>query len=330
LNVQLAHAIVASFALDVPAGDLVGRWPMNEGSGSVVADVSTNGLNGTAVGSPAWVAGIYGPYALSFINGTSQYVTVSNAAPLNITSAITLAAWIRPTKVATASILNKATFNTSPSVFGYELNLGSGGIPFVRLFNDTQADGGGRLNATVPYPTDGVTWMHVAATYDGATIKMYVNGVLNVTRASTGPLTTNSLPFVIGATSDGNTARVFPGAIDDARIYNRALSASEVAALAGAPPTTHTLTASAGAGGGISPSGAVSVADGASQAFAITPAACYAIADVLVDGGSVGAVAGYTFTNVTVDHTIAASFTLKTFAITASAGANGSISPRGR
>jgi len=328
-NVQAAHAIVASFALDVPAGDLVGRWPMDEGSGTVVADVSTNGLNGTAMGSPAWVPGIDGPYALSFVNGTSQYVTVANAAPLNITSAITLSAWIRPTKVATASILNKATFNTSPKVFGYELDLSSLGVPFFRLFDDNLAAGGGRLNAIATYPTDGTTWMHVAGTYDGVTMKIYVNGVLNASKASTAPLTTNSLPFVIGATSDGLAARVFPGAIDDARIYNRALSASEVAALANAAATTHTLTASAGAGGGISPSGAVSVADGASQAFAITPAACYDIADVLVDGGSVGAVAGYTFTNVTADHTIAASFALRSYTIAASAGSNGSINPSG-
>jgi uncharacterized repeat protein (TIGR02543 family) len=92
---------------------------------------------------------------------------------------------------------------------------------------------------------------------------------------------------------------------------------------------TYTITASAGTGGSISPSGAVGVNDGASQAFTITAGACYAIADVLVDGVSAGAIASYTFNNVTADHTIAASFTIKTFTITASAGAGGSISPNG-
>ena len=53
------------------------------------------------------------------------------------------------------------------------------------------------------------------------------------------------------------------------------------------------------------------------------------MADVLVDGVSVGAVTSYTFTNVTANHTIAASFAIDTYTITASAGANGTISPSG-
>src|SRR5258706_6734 len=92
---------------------------------------------------------------------------------------------------------------------------------------------------------------------------------------------------------------------------------------------TYTITATAGADGAISPSGAVSVNSGASQAFTITPDAAHHVADVLVDGSSVGAVTSYTFTNVTATHTIAASFAIDTYTITASAGANGAISPSG-
>ena len=92
---------------------------------------------------------------------------------------------------------------------------------------------------------------------------------------------------------------------------------------------THTITASAGANGGISPSGAVIVNHGANQSFTITPNANYHVADVLVDGSSVGAVTSYPFTNVTANHTISASFAINTHTITASAGANGGISPSG-
>src|SRR5207249_3932526 len=92
---------------------------------------------------------------------------------------------------------------------------------------------------------------------------------------------------------------------------------------------TETITASAAPGGSISPAGAVTVNCGSDQAFTITPDACHTIADVLVDGVSVGAVSTYTFTNVTANHTIAASFAIETFAIAASAGAGGSISPSG-
>ncbi|MGB6873255.1 MAG: carboxypeptidase regulatory-like domain-containing protein [Dehalococcoidia bacterium] len=91
----------------------------------------------------------------------------------------------------------------------------------------------------------------------------------------------------------------------------------------------HTITASAGVGGNISPVGAVVVSHGQSQPFNITPNAGYAISDVLVNGISVGAVSSYTFTNVTEDHTIHADFSLNQYTITASAGGGGSISPVG-
>ena len=68
---------------------------------------------------------------------------------------------------------------------------------------------------------------------------------------------------------------------------------------------------------------------GASQAFTITASTGYQVKDVLVDGVSVGAVTSYTFSNVTAAHSIAASFVAKTYAITASAGKNGAISPTG-
>jgi uncharacterized repeat protein (TIGR02543 family) len=96
-------------------------------------------------------------------------------------------------------------------------------------------------------------------------------------------------------------------------------------------PDTFTITASAGANGSITPSGAVTVNYGASQTFAIAADVIghHHIADVLVDGGSVGAVASYTFSNVTANHTISATFAVDTFTITASAGGNGSITPSG-
>jgi len=101
----------------------------------------------------------------------------------------------------------------------------------------------------------------------------------------------------------------------------------------GVPPETFTITATAGAGGSISPPGAVVVNSGADQEFTITPDLGYVVEDVLVDGGSVGAVTSYTFTNVTADHTIDASFVLgeppETFTITATAGAGGAIEPSG-
>ena len=72
--------------------------------------------------------------------------------------------------------------------------------------------------------------------------------------------------------------------------------------------TYHTIKATAGTNGSISPSGWTSVRDGRDQTFTITPDKGYAVAKVLVDGKSVGAVKSYTFKNVTKDHTIEAIF----------------------
>jgi len=93
--------------------------------------------------------------------------------------------------------------------------------------------------------------------------------------------------------------------------------------------TQYTITASAGTGGSISPSGAVKVNQGASQTFAITPASGYTVNTLTVDGAAVTAATSYTFSNVTAAHTIAATFKAITYTITASAGANGAISPAG-
>jgi hypothetical protein len=92
---------------------------------------------------------------------------------------------------------------------------------------------------------------------------------------------------------------------------------------------TYTITASAGANGAISPSGATAVDYGTSKTYTITPATGYHVASVLVDGASAGAITSYTFTGVSATHTISATFAINTYTITASAGANGAISPSG-
>jgi type IV pilus assembly protein PilY1 len=91
----------------------------------------------------------------------------------------------------------------------------------------------------------------------------------------------------------------------------------------------RTITATAGAGGNISPSGAVAVVSGTNKTFNISPNAGYIIEDVKVDGTSQGSVASYTFNNVTTNHTIAASFRPAAHTITATLTGNGTVSPVG-
>lgn len=92
---------------------------------------------------------------------------------------------------------------------------------------------------------------------------------------------------------------------------------------------TFTISASAGANGAITPSGAVSVNYGANQSFTITPNTGYHVADVVVDGASQGAITSYTFSNAKGAHSISATFAIDTFTVSASAGENGAITPSG-
>ena len=92
------------------------------------------------------------------------------------------------------------------------------------------------------------------------------------------------------------------------------------------------ITASAGSGGSISPTGTFFKAYNESQAFTITPSTGYTVSSVLVDGVSVGAVTSYTLSNIEASHTVSATFaaqTATTYNITASCGSNGTISPSG-
>src|SRR5947208_149565 len=92
---------------------------------------------------------------------------------------------------------------------------------------------------------------------------------------------------------------------------------------------TYSLTASTGANGTVSPAGTTVANYGDNDTYTITPSTGYHITDVTVDGSSVGTGGSYTFTSVSASHTISASFAINTYSLTASTGANGSISPAG-
>ena len=94
-------------------------------------------------------------------------------------------------------------------------------------------------------------------------------------------------------------------------------------------PKELAISASAGTGGSISPSGTVKVKYGEDKTFTITPDEGYEIKSVTVDGQDKGKITSYNFEDVKEAHTISATFVKKTFKITASAGAGGSISPNG-
>ncbi|MCC7261111.1 MAG: VCBS repeat-containing protein [Candidatus Latescibacteria bacterium] len=296
----------------VPSG-IVGWWS-GEGNATDIVGANNGTLNpGTSYGS--------GKVGQAFgFDSVTEGVLVGNPAVLQLQN-LSIEMWVKRVEAAPG----RATLEhpaRSGELFGY----GSGGYILV-LLPDGQLgfgrDSYDEIRSGALRVTD-TNWHHVALTKSGFMVSFFVDG--------NGPttITTYNTPFVfntqaaIGVGSSGN-AQSFYGSIDEVSVYNRALSAAEIQAIAAAPggkAVTYTITASAGANGSISPSGAVPVNKNASQTFTITPSAGYLIQDVVVDGSSVGAVSSYTFGNITANHTIAASFTTQFTEAGASTGLN--------
>ncbi|MGH3371851.1 MAG: LamG-like jellyroll fold domain-containing protein, partial [Nocardioidaceae bacterium] len=208
------------FTAGPPPSDLVAAYSFNEGSGSMVADASGSGNAGTISGA-TWTSGGRFGNAL-FFNGADTWITIDDSASLDLTTAMTLEAWVYPTASAAdwRSVIVKEGSN---NVLAYFLHASSSpnGEPAVGLTTATSEQA---LGAGLTLPVN--TWSHLAATYDGATLRLYVNGVEAANRAISGLLVTTASPLRIGG--NGVWGEFFQGTIDEVRIYSRALTVAEI------------------------------------------------------------------------------------------------------
>jgi hypothetical protein len=195
---------------------LVAAYGFNEGSGTTVKDSSGNNNTGT-ISNATWATGRYGK-ALSF-NGTNSWVTVQNSASLNLTGPMTLEAWIETS--ASPTDWQALIFKEMPSDTAYYLyRSGYSDAPVGGMYSSGEQSIVASNNLTLN------TWMHLAFTYDGSTERLYVNGVLVASQAKTGAVQSSTGVLHIGG--DSVWGEFFQGLIDEVRIYNRALSASEI------------------------------------------------------------------------------------------------------
>ncbi len=203
---------------------LIGYWNFEEGSGTTANDRSGNGNNGSIEGGAPFTDGKIGQ-ALD-LDGTDDRVLVTTNSGLETNTNVTVALWINPDDAAKATSQQLASKYSSTPQNGYVLYIPASVNTIkweLRLGSCCQAVQA--LTALV-----NGTWQHVVATYDGATLKVYINGVLENSSASSGTLTsTNNL--ALGADWSGATVQPFDGRMDEVRLYNRALSAGEIAAL---------------------------------------------------------------------------------------------------
>jgi large repetitive protein len=214
----------------LPASGLRGWWAMNDGAGGTVLDGSAMDNHGSVDGNVQWTQGVEGA---ALLLGGDSYARVANHPSVDITGPITVAAWIRPQTRGTQDLVKKAIHN---GVDGFELSLASSGKVFAR-FNQPTSGNTYRVDSTTSYPTDGTSWMHVVATYDGATIRLYINGEQEAVKSGPASIASNDFDLGIGGepTGEPTAGRGFTGALDDVRLYSRALSAATVAQLANGP-----------------------------------------------------------------------------------------------
>jgi hypothetical protein len=210
-----------------PPSSPVAAYSFSEGTGTTAGDTSGYGNTGT-IGNATWtVAGKYGS-ALVF-NGSSARVTIPHSASLALTTGMTLEAWVYPTNVSAAwrDVIMKGSDEY------YLVATSSSGPPAVAGSNL-----GGALIGSSALPAN--TWSHLAGTYDGTTLRLYVNGVQVASRAQTGSIATTTNPLQIGG--DSSFGQYFQGTIDEFRIYNRALTATEIQNDMNTPVTRDTLS----------------------------------------------------------------------------------------
>jgi hypothetical protein len=206
-----------------PTSNLAGWWKLDDGSGSTAIDSSGQGNTGTLTAmDPAtdWVAGTIGG-ALHF-DGIDDYVDCGNNASLQITgSEVSISVWI---KVDVAEDESGIAMKTSNSnwIDGYGLYANTNSITFyVTAYT---------IAASKSFTADD-QWHHVVGTYDGSSIRVWIDGVAGVAYSHTGNITNAVHSFEIGrGASDSYN---FAGTLDDIRVYNAALTEADVLSLVG-------------------------------------------------------------------------------------------------
>jgi hypothetical protein len=205
----------------------VAAYSFDEGVGTTVGDSSGNNNTGTLMGGPVWLGGEYGS-GLSF-DGVNDYVDLGNPPTLQLTRSMTISAWINSAAfpIDDAAIVSKRTSGE----IGYQLDTTVDNGTRTIGFKLTSSSGAQmfRYGATTLQINQ---WYHVAGVYDAAaqTLTVYLNGQVD-NGLLVGPVTTSqqnsSLGVNIGRRA-GLSGFEFKGMIDQVRIYNRALGASEI------------------------------------------------------------------------------------------------------
>ena len=202
------------------SANLAAGYAFEENSGTTTQDASGNNNNGTLVNGPTWTTGRYGR-GIHF-DGSNDHVRVLDSASLDLGSAGTIEAWIkRDVTGSSDGVISKGNSNSN-SAQNYSLRVNGSNIVecVIGTGNTSQ-----RLRSTSSL-TSTTQYYHLACTWDGTTIRVYINGTQNNSANQTIAPLGNTSPLYIG--QFGSSSNRLQGVIDEVRIYSRALSAAEI------------------------------------------------------------------------------------------------------
>jgi len=263
-----AHTLTRTTYITVSAVPTLGQglqgyWPLDETSGTR-HDASSNGNDLADNNTVAYATGVISR-AADFERDATESLSIAHSLQqgLAITGSLTLVGWIRPESVsANMSLVSKYAYGTANDR-SYRLELlSSGYLRFIVSPDGAFSESRDAVSSSATFSSG--TWRHVAAVFDAAEqrLTLYCDGAACGTRTITyDTLYAGTAPFVLGATTYNDAAYYpFDGLMDDWRVYDRALSASEIHTLwqpaadfsaapdSGAAPLTVTFSnATAGA-----------------------------------------------------------------------------------
>ena len=222
---------------------LLAHWKFDEGSGTSVADSSSNSNTGTLTNMTGneWTTGPVGG-ALNF-DGVDDYVLVSHDSSLNATSALSVAFWIKTTNSQQHVVSKSLAHSGSEADDSFGLRIHSDGAPAIQISNGTDVP----MLYSSQAITDGA-WHHVAYVFDRPTSKFYIDGAYDGSGSYTSfdyDLHITTEDVYIGASDtvnfSGGPYNFLDGSLDDLRIYDSALTAAQIQALANGVPEPSTL-----------------------------------------------------------------------------------------
>jgi len=213
--------------------ELLARWSMDEIKDGIVADVSGHGHDAVAQGLegrlPQVVEAIT-PRGLRFTGKDEQFLEVKNVEGLTAPAAFTVMAWIKPmARGGTYEIIgNKGDRSGNPPWPGWRLRYF-----WTRVALDYGSADGSETRLYAPeWSVPAGLWSHVAATYDGKTVAIYVDCEQVSEVAVTQPILPTTRPMIIGNYIGRKNAYAFDGGMDELRVYGSVLTAEEIFAAA--------------------------------------------------------------------------------------------------